>query len=167
MPKVELYLSLGSNLGDRKGYLRKALELLDTGLGVHYKSVSSFHETEPWGFESEDRFINIAVLYEIEIPEGFDPEEVGKRILALCKGIEASMGRSSSVEYDLNGNRVYHSRTIDIDILFLGYENIDCEELTVPHKLISQRDFVLLPLSEIVSSGIRNHFRDIFGQNNY
>ncbi|MGM9734786.1 MAG: 2-amino-4-hydroxy-6-hydroxymethyldihydropteridine diphosphokinase [Candidatus Cryptobacteroides sp.] len=162
MPKVELYLSLGSNLGDREGNLRKALELLDEGLGVHYKAVSSFLETEPWGFESDDRFINIAVSYDIELPEGFDPEEVGKGILVLCKETEASLGRISREEYDDEGHRIYHSRTIDVDILFLGYENIDCKELTVPHKMMAQRDFVLLPLSEIVSPGIREHFPDIF-----
>ena len=63
-------------------------------LKTSYKAVSSFIETEPWGFESEDKFINAAVLYELELPKGYNPEAEGLMILEICKGIERKMGRT-------------------------------------------------------------------------
>lgn len=162
MPGVELYLSLGSNLGDRKENIINALRLVESKLGVPAKAVSSFYETEPWGFESDDMFLNAAAAYSLDLPEGYDAGQEGKRILAVCKEVESALGRTSDAEYDGSGRRIYKSRTIDVDILFLGYEAIDCEELTVPHKLMSQRAFVLVPLSEIISSDMREHFKVIF-----
>ena len=151
MEKVELYLSLGSNKGDRAANMEAAISLLNIELGRPYKAVSSFIETEPWGFESEDKFLNAVVLYEMEFRKGFNPEAEGLIILEICKSIERRLGRTGEPQYDAEGNRIYSSRTIDIDILLLGDKIIDCEELTVPHKHMYERDFVMKPLNEIIN----------------
>lgn len=147
--KVKLYLSLGSNQGDRKRNIETAISLLNIELGTPYKAVSSFIETEPWGFDSDDKFINAAVLYEIDLKRGYNPEAEGLMILEICKDIERRLGREEGPLYDEDGNRIYKSRPIDIDILLLGDDKIDCPELTVPHKLMYERDFVMIPLREI------------------
>lgn len=149
MERVELYLSLGSNQGDREWNIETALSLLNIELKTPYKAVSSIYETEPWGFDSSTKFLNVAVLYELELPKGYNPEAEGLMILEACKEIERKLGRIGGPEYDERGDRVYHDRPIDIDILLLGDNIIDCEELTVPHKLMYERDFVMKPLSEI------------------
>ena len=149
MEKVDLYLSLGSNQGDRAGNIEKALSLLNIELKTPYKALSSLIETEPWGFESEEKFINAAVLYQLLLPKGYNPEAEGLMILEICKDIERRLGRTGSPVYDERGERVYSSRPIDIDILLFGDNNIDCPELTVPHKLMHERDFVMIPLNEI------------------
>ena len=149
MEKVELYLSLGSNQGDREQNIETALSLLNIELKTPYKAVSSLLETEPWGFESSDKFLNVAVLYELYLPKGYNPEAEGLMILETCKDIERRLGRIGKPQYDEGGKRIYTSRPIDIDILLFGDNNIDCEELTVPHKLMWERDFVMIPLNEI------------------
>ena len=72
-------------------------------------------------------------------------------ILEICKDIERRLGRTGEPEYDAEGQRIYRSRPIDIDILLFGEHKIDCPELTVPHKLMYERDFVMVPLKEILS----------------
>ena len=70
-------------------------------------------------------------------------------ILEICKKIERKLGREGVPQYNENGERIYTSRPIDIDILLFGDHKIDCPELTVPHKLMYERDFVMIPLQEI------------------
>jgi 2-amino-4-hydroxy-6-hydroxymethyldihydropteridine diphosphokinase len=94
------------------------------------------------------KFLNGAVLY--RIPEGPDPEQQARELLATVKRIEREMGRIDPPEYDGAGNRIYHSRIIDIDILLFGDLQMDTEELTIPHPLMNERDFVLNPLKEIM-----------------
>ena len=147
--KVELYLSLGSNSGDRKKNIEDALSLLNIELGTPFKKVSSLIETDPWGFESDNKFMNAVVLYELELKKGYNPEAEGLMVLEICKDIERKLGRTGSPQYDDDGKRIYSDRPIDIDILLFGDDNIDCEELTVPHKLMYERDFVMVPLKEI------------------
>ena len=147
--KVELYLSLGSNQGDRRKNISDALSLLNIELGTPYKAVSSFIETDPWGFDSDEKFINAAVLYELELKRGYNPEAEGLMILEICKDIERRLGRTGQPQFDSSGKRIYTSRPIDIDILLFGDNSIDCEELTVPHKLMYEREFVMKPLNEI------------------
>ena len=149
MEVVELYLSLGSNQGDRERNIETALSLLNIELKTPYKAVSKLYETEPWGFECEDKFMNAVVLYELRLPKGFNPEAEGLMILEICKDIERRLGRTGSPQYDKKGERIYTSRPIDIDILLLGNYKVDCEELTIPHKLMYERDFVMIPLNEI------------------
>ena len=147
--KVDLYLSLGSNQGDRVQNMENALSLLNIELKKPYKAVSSFIETEPWGFESDEKFLNAAVHYELDLPEGYNPEAEGLMILEICKDIERRLGRAGEPLFDEKGNRIYASRPIDIDILLFGDNKIDCPELTVPHRLMYERDFVMIPLKDI------------------
>ena len=151
MEKVDLYLSLGSNQGDRRHNIETALSLLNVEFKKPYKAVSSFIETEPWGFDSDDKFINAAVRYELEFPKGYNAEAEALMILEICKDIERRLGRTGAPQYDEKGDRVYTSRPIDIDILLFGENKIDCPELTIPHKLMHERDFVMIPLNEIKS----------------
>ena len=147
--KVELYLSLGSNQGDRRLNIEHAVSMLNIELKKPYKAISSLLETEPWGFDSEDKFLNAAVCYELELPKGYNPEAEALMILEICKDIERRLGRTGSPQYDEHGARIYASRPIDIDILLFGDNMIDYPELTVPHKLMYERDFVMIPLREI------------------
>ena len=149
MQGVELYLSLGSNQGDRRLNIEHAVSMLNIELKKPYKAISSLIETEPWGFESEDKFLNAVVLYELDLPKGYNAEAEGLMILEICKDIERKLGRTGEPQYDEKGERIYTSRPIDIDILLLGDARIDCPELTVPHKHMYERDFVMIPLSEI------------------
>ncbi len=149
MERVELYLSLGSNQGDRRLNIEHAVSMLDIELKKPYKAISSLLETEPWGFESEDKFLNAVVLYELDLPKGYNAEAEGLMILEICKDIERKLGRTGAPQYDEKGERIYTSRPIDIDILLLGDARIDCPELTVPHKHMYERDFVMIPLKEI------------------
>ena len=125
------------------------MSLLNIELGTPYRRVSSRLETEPWGFESDEKFINAAVMYELRLRKGYNPEAEGLMILEICKDIERRLGRTGNPQYDENGARIYTSRPIDIDILLIGDHKIDCPELTVPHKLMYERDFVMIPLNEI------------------
>lgn len=151
MKKVDLYLSLGSNKGDREWNIETALSLLNVELKTPYKAVSSIYETEPWGFESDDKFLNAVVHYELNLQEGYNPEAEGLMILEVCKGIERKLGRTEGPLYNEKGERIYASRPIDIDILLLGDDKVDCPELTIPHKLMYERDFVMKPLDEILN----------------
>lgn len=137
----KVFFSLGSNIGDRESNLRMALEKMNEAFGRRFEAVSSFIETESWGFIG-DNFINCAVMYMLEE----EPEVV----LARCKAIERGMGRNEVREYDADGRRVYHSRIIDIDILLFGDRNIRTDNLTVPHPLMGERDFVRRTLQEIL-----------------
>ena len=159
--KVQLYLSLGSNQGDREQNIEHALSMLNMELKTPYKAVSSLIETEPWGFESDEKFLNAAVLYEISLPKGYNPEAEGLVILDICKDIERRLGRTGGPQYDSSGERIYTSRPIDIDILLLGDDRIDCDELTVPHKLMWEREFVMKPLLEIASEKIISNYKNI------
>jgi 2-amino-4-hydroxy-6-hydroxymethyldihydropteridine diphosphokinase len=150
--KVDLYLSLGSNQGDRRKNIDDAISLLNIELGTPYKRISSLLETKPWGFDSEEMFLNAAVMYELDLPKGYNPEAEGLLILEICKSIERRLGRKGDPQYDESGDRIYTDRPIDIDILLFGDNKIDCEELTVPHKLMWEREFVMVPLKEIATA---------------
>ena len=122
-----IYLGLGSNSGDREYNIRDALRRLDMAFGRHYEALSDIIETKPWGFESEDMFLNAAVRYRLAVPRGTSGMQIKDNerraaygILSICKDIETSMGRIQRVEYGNDGKRVYRSRPIDIDILLFG-----------------------------------------------
>ena len=147
---VDLYLSLGSNMGDREANIETAVSLLNIEFKTPYKAISSLIETEPWGFESDERFLNAAVHYQLRLKKGYNSEAEALMILEICKDIERRLGRIGEPEYDESGKRIYHSRPIDIDILLFGDNKINCPELTIPHKLMYERDFVMIPLKEIL-----------------
>ena len=154
MPFVNIYFSLGSNLGDRRRNLTEAVERLEAALGVPCAALSRFIETRAAGF-SGGKFLNAAVLYRI-------PAESPLWTLYMIKSIEREMGRMDPPEYDSEGKRVYHSRIIDIDILFYGREIIDIPELTIPHKGIADRPFVMVPLRQIARRSLRDAFPEYF-----
>jgi 2-amino-4-hydroxy-6-hydroxymethyldihydropteridine diphosphokinase len=128
------YLGLGSNVGDRAGHLRSALELLGEH-GVEVKAVSSLYETEPVGeVLDQPDFLNAAA----RISTALDPHE----LLDLCKAIEVEQGRL------LAGPR-HGPRPLDVDLLLLGSIELRSERLTLPHPQVTARRFVLAPLLEL------------------
>ncbi len=160
MAFVNIYFSLGSNLGDRKKNISEALSRMDEAFGSHYSALSKLIETKPMGF-SGGKFLNAAVLYRIPVPAGED-ELPAMTILRKVKGIEREMGRTDAPEYDSGGKRIYRSRVIDIDILFYGSERINMPELTIPHKGIAERPFVMVPLLEIAKPSLKKAFPEYF-----
>ena len=161
--KVRLYLGLGSNQGDREQNIEHAVAMLNVELKTPYRAISSLIETEPWGFDSDEKFMNAVVLYELDLPDGYNAEAEGLMILEICKDIERRMGRTGEPQYDEKGERVYTDRPIDIDILLFGDNRIDCPELTVPHKLMYERDFVMIPLREIAGQAGNDVIPDLIG----
>ena len=147
---TDLYLSLGSNLGDREANIKAALTALNRSYG-RYVALSELIETEPLGFNSANRFLNCCVRYEYKRPSG-NPLRDCHRILKRIKEIEARLGRDLKPEYDADGSRIYHDRPIDIDILFYGTYRGSDSLVTVPHPRIAERDFVLIPLRQIMNS---------------
>lgn len=148
MKIVQIYLSLGANLGNRSENIDKAIELLNQYIDIQYVALSDTIKTAPWGNTDGGEFLNAAIRY--DIPDaGQNPCLYCTWLLAVCKEIERSLGRDSIPEYDEDGNRIYRARTIDIDILYYGDAKISTPLLTVPHPLIEQRDFVKIPLSQI------------------
>lgn len=130
------YLSLGSNLGDRHATMQSAILLLDSQAGS-VDLVSSAIETEPWGFKSANKFLNMCV----RITTTLSPEQ----LLATTKDIELQLGRTTK---SVNGQ--YHDRPIDIDILTYDDLHINTPSLTLPHPHMHERDFVMIPLREIL-----------------
>jgi len=147
MTSIDLYLGLGSNLGEREVNLMRAVTMMDEAFGVTPERISKVYETPSWGFEGP-AFLNMCILYRIPV-ETPSVEHVTE-LFHKMKEIEKALGRDDvPPEYDSGGKRVYHNRTIDIDILYYDNEIINTEELTIPHPLIEQRDFVKKPLKEI------------------
>ena len=128
---VAVYLSLGSNLGERQENLDKAIQLLSHRLRVGL--VSSIYETAPVGNTEQPRFLNLACQVFTRL--------AAKDLLVLFKGFESMMGRARNTS---NG-----PRPIDIDILFYGDQVIKTEDLVIPHPRLAERAFVLVPLAEI------------------
>jgi 2-amino-4-hydroxy-6-hydroxymethyldihydropteridine diphosphokinase len=128
---VEVYLSLGSNLGDRRANLKEALRLLGESLEV--ASVSLVYDTEPVGVGEQPRFLNLMCCINTDIGP--------MQLLSLIKGIESSMGRDLSLR---NAPRV-----IDIDIILYGDTIMKSPELIIPHPRMRERAFVLVPFAEI------------------
>ena len=131
----EVYLGLGSNLGDRHALMEKAITLIGERIGKVVRQ-SSFIETEPWGFESDNRFLNAVIIVETE----HTPREV----LTLTQQIEREMGRTRK-----SGSAGYADRPMDIDILIYDDLEINEPDLKIPHPLMHEREFVMIPLREV------------------
>ena len=136
-----LYLSLGSNLGDRTVHLHRAISLLEERLQTPCAALSSFIETAPWGYDSPNSFVNACVRFDLERP-ATRPE--ARDILRICKEIETEMGRVQRAP-----GEGYKDRIIDIDILLFGHLKMRTKTLTILHPLMQERDFVLQTLREI------------------
>ena len=128
-------------MGDREQQLLTAIRLIGERVGEVTRQ-SSFIETEPWGFQSDNRFLNAVILCLTECT----PREV----LRLTQEIERDMGRHKSV-HGTSVHRTYQDRPIDIDILLYDDRHIDEPDLTIPHPLMHERDFVMKPLREITT----------------
>lgn len=129
----QVYLGLGSNQGDREAQITRAIELIGERVGRVVRQ-SSLIETKPWGFTSGNMFLNCAILVE--------SERRPREILEITKQIERELGRHHK-------GGAYRDRCIDIDILLYDDWTIDTPDLQIPHPLMEQRDFVMIPLREI------------------
>ena len=143
MTKHHVYLGLGSNLGDREAVLLQAIKLIDERVGQVLRR-SSFIETEPWGFESANRFLNAAVCCETTLT----PREV----LQATQQIERDLGKRKRHATKRQKEINYQDRPIDIDILLYDDLIVDEPDLKIPHPLMHQREFVMRPLNEIRGS---------------
>jgi 2-amino-4-hydroxy-6-hydroxymethyldihydropteridine diphosphokinase len=128
-----VYLGLGSNLGDRAAHVTRAIELLDASSGLSIARASSIYETAPWGEEQQRAFLNAVVAAQSDIAPG--------ELLALTQSVEQTMGRRRT--------RKWGPRVIDIDILLYGEHIVEEAELRVPHPLLTERQFMLVPLLEV------------------
>ena len=135
----KLYLSLGSNLGDRETNIRQALALIDERVGSVYR-VSSYIETDPVGFQSSNKFINVVCLVHTMMSPMACLRETQK--------IETELGRTQK-SINPDGSLTYKDRLIDIDLLTYDQLVLNTPELTLPHPRMHERDFVLIPLREI------------------
>ena len=131
----QVYLGLGSNIGDRRQCIADAIRLISERVGAVLRQ-STLIETEPWGFQSKHKFLNGVILCET----GKTPREV----LALTQQIERDLGRKKK-----SHSSRYHDRPIDIDILLYDDLTVDEPDLRIPHPLMHERDFVMIPLNEI------------------
>ena len=142
MTKHQVFVGLGSNLGDREHHLIEAIRLIGKRVGQVVRQ-SSFIETEPWGFDSPNRFLNAVILCETTKP----PREV----LCLTQQIERDMGRKKKTTLNAQCSTPnYADRPIDIDILLYDDLVVDEPDLKIPHPLMHERDFVMIPLKEIL-----------------
>ena len=159
----EVYLGLGSNLGDREQQLRQAVRLVDERVGRVVRQ-SSFIQTEPWGFQSEHLFLNAAICCLTD--------KTPREVLQLTQQIERDLGKNeahatrrapqssalspqpsalSPQPSSLIPQPSYFNRPIDIDILLYDDWKVDEPDLKIPHPLMHQRDFVMIPLKEILT----------------
>lgn len=137
---AEVYVSLGTNLGDKDNNLRTAVRLMQERIGKVI-SLSSFYETAPWGFQSEHSFLNAAACIETRLSP--------KQLLLVTQQIERELGRTQK-----SSGNVYKDRLIDIDLLMYDNLQIHSDQLVLPHPLMTERLFVLEPLAEIASETI-------------
>lgn len=129
------YLALGTNLGNKKLNLKKAVKEIEKRIG-HIKKLSAFYASKPWGFESDNNFVNAALSVETNL----SPTE----LLEETQKIELDLGRTSK-----STAKGYSDRVIDIDIIFYESEQIKTKELEIPHPYMHERDFVYIPIAEI------------------
>jgi 2-amino-4-hydroxy-6-hydroxymethyldihydropteridine diphosphokinase len=132
----KVYLGLGSNIGNRKRNMREAVQYMEGLIGTVMHQ-SALYETEPWGFESPNLFINMCVCVETPLAP--------RQLLEATQDIEKRMGRVGK-----SVNHEYQDRIIDIDILLYDDLTVDEPDLKIPHPLMKEREFVMNPLNEIL-----------------
>lgn len=141
-----VFLGIGSNLGNREANMNQAVAAIEQSVGKVLRT-SSFYETEPWGFESDDAFLNMVIMVETKLSAA--------ELLGEILNIESSLGR-------IRNNDRYSSRIIDIDILLYDDVITDEPDLKIPHPLMQERKFVLIPLCEIASEKIHPVLKKTF-----
>lgn len=130
----EIYLSLGSNIGDRQKFISQAIDRLSKQIDIIQSS--QIYETKPWGKIDQQIFLNMCLFAKTNLS--------AEDLMIFAKNVETNIGRSHSEKWG--------PREIDIDILFYGDEIIDSNELKIPHPHLAERAFVLVPLNEIASN---------------
>ncbi|MCD8024029.1 MAG: 2-amino-4-hydroxy-6-hydroxymethyldihydropteridine diphosphokinase [Candidatus Gastranaerophilales bacterium] len=132
------FLSLGSNKGDRLSNIQQAVSFLSNDNSIKVAAASSFYETEPWGKKNQPWFVNAVIAIRTEL--------LPIELLRVCQSVEAKLGRNRINEEQ------WGERTIDIDILFYDDLIFSNEILTIPHKYVHKRAFMLVPMLEIKAS---------------
>jgi 2-amino-4-hydroxy-6-hydroxymethyldihydropteridine diphosphokinase len=127
------YIALGSNIGNRLYYLREAVKALDSHEQISVIATSSIYETEPVGYINQDKFLNMV----IKITTVLSP----LALLEVTQKIEQRFGRKREIRWG--------PRTLDLDILLYNHENIETEQLIIPHPRMTERAFVMIPLLEL------------------
>ena len=147
MTSHQVYLSLGSNLGDREGNIRKAIALLHERVGEVVRQ-SSLIETVPWGFESEHRFLNGVILCETTLT----PRQVLKATQKIERELGKTKAHATMRQLSMLNSQLptFKDRPIDIDILLYDDWEVEEPDLKIPHPLMRERDFVMIPLKEIL-----------------
>ncbi len=130
---IRAHLGLGSNLGDRLAYLRGAVSALAATPGIEVAAVSRVYETVPVGGPAQDRYLNAVVAVETDLG--------ARQLLAVAQHLETAAGRERAERFG--------PRTLDVDVLLVGEEQVDSAELTVPHPRWQERGFVLAPLADV------------------
>ena len=136
-----VYLGLGTNIGDRAANLRQAISEINNRIGS-VQDQSDFIITEPWGFSSCNLFFNAVV----KVATSLTPQ----RLLQAAKTIEEEMGRTDASANRRRETSAYKDRIIDIDILLYDDLRIETDSLTIPHPLMYDRDFVMIPLRQVM-----------------
>lgn len=129
----KVYLSLGSNMGDKVDYLDKAVDMIQKNEDIHNVKVSSYYQTDPVGYLDQDVFVNIAIELETELT----PLEM----LDLCQHVEETLNRVRVIRWG--------PRTIDVDIILYDGIDMESERLILPHPRAYERAFVLVPMAEL------------------
>lgn len=147
-----VFLGIGSNLGNREINMQQAVEHINRRVGEVYLK-SAIYETEPWGFQSDDAFLNMVIAVETQMSP--------RALLSEILHIESLLGRFRNKEH-------YSSRNIDIDILLYDDVVLSEPDLTIPHPLLHERKFVLIPLceiaSELVHPVLKKTFRELLDE---
>ena len=143
----QVYLGLGSNLGDKEENIRQAITLINKQIGTVVRQ-SAFFYSDPWGFESENKFVNAAILVSTHLTP--------HQLLKATQRIERQLGKTEAHATERKPQTsnhqpqtTYHDRPIDIDILLYDNLHLDEPQLKIPHPLMQERDFVMIPLREI------------------
>lgn len=129
----QAWIALGSNIAPREAYLQQAIQMLKEHSEIELKQISTVYETDPVGYEDQDQFLNLVA----EVGTSLEPLE----LLHICQSIEKELGRKRIIRWG--------PRTVDLDILLYSTENMNVEELILPHPRMHERAFVLVPLAEI------------------
>jgi 2-amino-4-hydroxy-6-hydroxymethyldihydropteridine diphosphokinase len=128
------YIALGSNIDNRETYLKQAIASLYHHADIDVKACSSIYETEPVGYVEQSPFLNMVIAVQTKLP--------ALELLKVLQAIEQQLGRTRDLHWG--------PRTIDLDMLFYGKEQIESEELVIPHPRMYERAFVLIPLAEVL-----------------
>lgn len=138
-----VYLSIGTNIGDREQNLKLAIKMLQGTKDITVKAISSIYETAPVGYINQPSFLNIAVFIQTALS--------AYETLEVCQSIENELGRVREIRWG--------PRIIDLDILLFNNENIEVENLMIPHPRMYERAFVLVPLHEIMQHPLTEQLR--------